>query len=109
MGNAGARHFVVKDSSLSTEIFVSGSSRESAFEMINSTIEGTNRVKRDLGTLTLPLPTNVTILDNNLFNWTEAMDALWVVIMLNLMFSLLIFIQFGTYLMIDQNFALYSK
>ena len=96
MGNAGARHFIVKDSSLSTEIFVSGSSRESTFDMVNSTIDGASRVKRDLGTLTLPLPSNVTILDNNLFNWTEAMDVLWVVVMFNLMFSFLIFFQFGT-------------
>ena len=96
MGNAGARHFIVKDSSLSTEIFVSGSSRESTFDMVNSTIDGASRVKRDLGTLTLPLPSNVTIMDNNLFNWTEAMDVLWVVVMFNLMFSFLIFFQFGT-------------
>lgn len=99
MGNAGARHFVVKDSSLSTEIFVSGSSRTEEWDMINSTISGANRVKRShgFGTLTLPLGENVTIIDNNLFHDPGFVDVLSTLVMLNIFFGTIIFIQMCEY------------
>ena len=99
MGNAGTKSVMIRDSSLSTEIFVSGSTRteENNWDMLNSTISGSNRVKRDAGVLTLPLPANITILDNKLLNVPEAVDILWVLLYLNLFLATIITIQFSKY------------
>ena len=96
MGNAGTKSVMIRDSSLSTEIFVSGSTRteENNWDMLNSTISGSNRVKREVGTLTLPLPANLTIVDNNLLNIPAAMDILWALLYVNLFLATIITIQF---------------
>ena len=96
MGQAGTKTIRITDSSLSTEIFVSGSSRheESNWDVLNSTISGSNRVKRDMGTLSFPLPANVTVVDNNILHSPEAVDLLWILVCLNIFMFALICIQF---------------
>ena len=99
MGNAGTKSFIIRDSSMNTEIYVDGSSRadESAWEITNSSISGSPRVKRDTGLLTIPLPGNVTIVDNNLFNVPEVVDMLWILIVINALLFSIVLIQIGKY------------
>lgn len=100
MGNAGYRTIRISDSSLSTEIYVGDSSRneESSWDVLNSTITGSNRVRRDMGTLRFPLPANVTVVDNNLFHSPEAMDMLWILVVINFFMSAIVCMQFRKYI-----------
>ena len=92
MGQAGSRSYVIRDSSIDNEVFISSSrTEESHWDVSNSTIEG--RIKRDLGQLTMPLPSNFTIVDTNEFNSPILVQILFGLGMINLALLTIILIQ----------------
>ena len=96
MGQAGSRSYVIRDSSIDNEVFISSSrTEESQWDVVNSTLEG--RIKRDLAQLTMPLPQNYTIVDTSEFSSPILVQILFCMGMINLALLTVVLIQLSKF------------
>lgn len=97
MCHSGSRRYVVRDSTMNTEFYISSHrTEEDHWDLHNSSIAD-GRIKRDLGQLTFPLPDNYTIVDTSVYGNNVLNDVLFYMLVINMALATVILIQAGKF------------